>query len=59
MTTTIVLSEDAANCLNDAINIVYEKYGIMLRQKDIVPLLFRDPKEIAEIVTKNIKRNLV
>lgn len=57
-TTTIPLPEDTVEVASDVINIIYQKSGIKLRQKDIVPLVFRDPKEIAEIALKNMKAQI-
>lgn len=58
MGTTIPLSEETSGVAIKAIEIINNKIGIRLNQKELIPLLLKDPNEVADIALKNIKRSI-
>jgi len=53
---TISLSKETSNVALKAIEIINKKIGIRLNQKELIPLLLKDPNEVADIALKNIKQ---
>lgn len=58
MASTVLVDDKASEVISDVVDIIYGELGIKLRQKDIIPMVFRDPKDIAEIVKKNLKYSI-
>lgn len=58
MGTTIPLSEETSGVALRAIEIINNKIGIRLNQKELIPLLLKDPNEVADIALKNIKQSI-
>lgn len=56
MVSSVIVDEKAAEVIADVVDIVYSELGIKLRHKDIVPIVFRDEREIAEIVKRNLNK---
>lgn len=58
MGTTIPLSEETSGVAIKAIEIINNKMGIRLNQKELIPLLLKDPNEVANMALKNIKQSI-
>lgn len=58
MATTIEISEGMNEVIEEVIAIVDDEIGIRLNKKTLVPLVFQDPREITDIVIREIRHRV-
>lgn len=58
MSYTITIFDEDKENLEDIIDIVQQKVGFRIPQKNLIPLLTKNPKAAAEIILQNIKESV-
>lgn len=55
MAYSIMVTNDVQENIDETVDILKERIGIDVHKKDLIPLLFKNPAAVAEIVIQNIK----
>lgn len=59
MVRNIILTEESAEVADEVIEIVFDKVGIKLNNRELVMELFQDAKPLSEIIIQNFKNRIV